>query len=80
MYFAEPEATLDGRGVECARGKASGGSSLINAMAYVRDHRGDYNRWSDARLPQWSSAHVLSYFRRQEAWEEGPAPIAAADC
>ena len=24
MYFAEPEATLDGRGIECARGKVSG--------------------------------------------------------
>jgi hypothetical protein len=24
MYFAEPEATLDGRGIECARGKVIG--------------------------------------------------------
>jgi hypothetical protein len=27
-YFAEPQATLDGRGVECARGKVIGGSSI----------------------------------------------------
>ena len=74
MYFAEPETTLDGRGVECARGKVIGGSSSINAMAYVRGHRGDYDRWGDAGLPQWSYAHVLPYFRRQEAWEEGPGP------
>jgi len=33
MYFAEPEDTLDGRGVECARGKVIGGSSSINAVA-----------------------------------------------
>src|SRR5437868_11100625 len=26
MYFAEPEATLDGRAIECARGKVIGGS------------------------------------------------------
>src|SRR5262245_51809550 len=33
MYFAEPEATMDGRAVECARGKVSGRSSSINALA-----------------------------------------------
>jgi choline dehydrogenase-like flavoprotein len=27
MYFAEPEATMNGRRVECARGKVIGGSS-----------------------------------------------------
>jgi choline dehydrogenase/4-pyridoxate dehydrogenase len=71
MYFAEPEATMDGRGLECARGKVIGGSSSINAMAYVRGHRADYDRWADAGLPQWSYAHVLPYFRRQESWEDG---------
>jgi 4-pyridoxate dehydrogenase len=45
LYFAEPEATMGGRRVECARGKIIGGSSSINAMAYVRGHRGDYERW-----------------------------------
>ena len=46
LYFAEPEATMGGRRVECARGKVIGGSSSINAMAYVRGHRGDYDRWA----------------------------------
>ncbi len=71
MYFAEPEATMDGRRVECARGKVVGGSSSINAMAYVRGHRGDYERWAAAGLDAWSYAHVLPYFRRQEHWEGG---------
>jgi len=70
-YFAEPEATMDGRRVECARGKVIGGSSSINAMAYVRGHRGDYERWAAAGLDSWSYAHVLPYFRRQESWEGG---------
>jgi choline dehydrogenase/4-pyridoxate dehydrogenase len=70
-YFAEPEATMDGRRVECARGKVIGGSSSINAMAYVRGHRGDYERWADTGLTTWSYAHVLPYFRRQECWEGG---------
>ena len=74
MYFAEPEASLGGRGIECARGKVVGGSSSINAMAYVRGHRGDYGRWAEAGLLHWSYAHVLPYFRRQESWEGGAGP------
>src|SRR5579885_2959928 len=73
MYFAEPEATTGGRGLECARGRIIGGSSSINAMAYVRGHAGDYDRWASYGLTGWSYAHVLPYFRRQESWEGGPS-------
>jgi choline dehydrogenase/4-pyridoxate dehydrogenase len=79
MYFAEPEATMDGRRVECARGKVIGGSSSINAMAYVRGHRGDYERWAVAGLNAWSYAHVLPYFRRQESWEGGASTYRGGD-
>jgi 4-pyridoxate dehydrogenase len=73
MYFAEPEATTGGRGLECARGRIIGGSSSINAMAYTRGHRGDYDRWAAGGLTAWSYAHVLPYFRRQESWQGGPS-------
>src|ERR1700722_20366612 len=79
MYFAEPEATLDGRGIECARGKVIGGSSSINAMAYVRGNRGDYDRWAASGLAGWSYAHVLPYFRRQESWQGGPSYYRGGD-
>src|SRR4051812_43612980 len=72
-YDTEPEPAMRGRRVEFARGKVVGGSSSTNAMAYVRGHRGDYDRWAaEYGLPQWSYAHVLPYFRRQETWEGGP--------
>jgi 4-pyridoxate dehydrogenase len=71
MYFAEPEPNVDGRRIECARGKVIGGSSSINAMAYVRGHRGDYDRWAAAGCAGWSYREVLPYFRRQESWEGG---------
>ncbi|MDB5508470.1 MAG: dehydrogenase [Hyphomicrobiales bacterium] len=67
-YFAEPEASMDGREIECARGKVVGGSSSINAMAYVRGHRSDFDRWARAGLPNWSYEHVLPYFKLQETW------------
>ena len=78
-YFAEPEATMDGRQIECARGRVIGGSSSINAMAYVRGHRGDYERWAEGGLPIWSYAHVLPYFRRQECWEGGSSTYRGGD-
>jgi 4-pyridoxate dehydrogenase len=71
MYFSEPEPAMNGRQIECARGKVIGGSSSINAMAYVRGHRADYDRWAAVGLDRWSYAHVLPYFQRQESWEGG---------
>ena len=74
MYFTEPEPRLDDRRIECARGKVIGGSSSINAMAYVRGNPGDYDRWTAAGCTGWSYSEVLPYFRRQESWEGGAGP------
>jgi len=71
MYFTEPEPNMANRKIECARGKVVGGSSSINAMAYVRGHRGDYDRWRQMGLTGWSYADVLPYFKRAESWEGG---------
>ncbi|MFG1403328.1 GMC family oxidoreductase [Xanthobacter sediminis] len=71
MYFCAPEPALGGRAIECARGKVIGGSSAINAMAYVRGHEGDYDRWAQAGLDGWSFREVLPYFKRLEDWEGG---------
>ena len=76
MYFAEPEDNTGGRGVECARGRVIGGSSSINAMAYVRGHREDYARWAAKYgLGDWTYPNVLPYFRRQEDWQGAPDPL-----
>jgi 4-pyridoxate dehydrogenase len=78
-YETEPQPTLAGRRIECARGKVVGGSSSINAMAYVRGNRGDYERWAASGLPGWSYADVLPYFRRQESWEGGASAYRGGD-
>lgn len=71
MYFCEPQPEVGNQRMECARGKVIGGSSSINAMAYVRGNRADYDRWAAAGLRGWSYDDVLPYFRRQESWEGG---------
>jgi 4-pyridoxate dehydrogenase len=78
-YFSAPEPSMGGRLIECARGKVIGGSSSINAMAYVRGHRADYDRWARMGLPEWSFAHVLPYFRKQETWEDGANEFRGGD-
>ncbi|MEC7488204.1 MAG: GMC family oxidoreductase N-terminal domain-containing protein [Pseudomonadota bacterium] len=74
-YFTEPETEFDNRKVECARGKVIGGSSSINAMAYVRCHREDYDRWARNGCIGWSYADILPYFIRGEDWEKGDQPL-----
>ena len=74
-YFTEPETQLLNREIECARGKVMGGSSSINAMAYVRCHPADFDRWENLGLKGWSYADVLPYFKKSENWAGGETKI-----
>ena len=44
-YWTTPQTGLDGRRVHQPRGRGLGGSSTINAMAYVRGHPYDLDGW-----------------------------------
>ena len=79
-YFTEPEPSVDNRQVECARGKVVGGSSSVNAMAYVRGNNGDFERWAQHYgLDKWSFRKVLPYFQKQETWEGGANAFRGGD-
>lgn len=78
-YQTEPDAGTGNRRIECARGKVIGGSSSINAMAYVRGNRADFDRWAASGLPGWSYDDVLPYFRRGESWEGGADAFRGGD-
>lgn len=71
-YDCAPEANVDHRAVEFARGKVIGGCSSTNAMAYVRGDRRTYTRWAEQPgLEDWGPDGTLPYFKRQENWAEG---------
>jgi choline dehydrogenase len=70
-YVSEPESGLGGRRMPCPRGRVVGGSSSINALAFVRGHPLDYDGWAERAGPQWSYRHCLPYFRRLERFSGG---------
>lgn len=71
-YDCEQEDSVNGRAIECVRGKLVGGCSSTNAMAWVRGDAKIYDGWSDAPgMQDWSAAATLPYFQKQESWEGG---------
>ncbi len=72
-YFTDPEPHMNGRRMECGRGKGLGGSSLINGMCYVRGNALDYDSWAQIPgLAGWAYADCLPYFRKAETRDIGP--------
>ena len=77
-YQTEPVQTLDGRSLRWPRGRLLGGSSAINAMAYVRGHRLSFDAWADAAGPQWSYRQVLPIFKQLEDNSRGASEFLGA--
>ena len=85
-YQTEQDAGLEGRALRWPRGKAVGGSSAINAMAYVRGHRTSFDTWAEAAGPTWSYREALPIFRSLEDNSRGASeylgaggPLAVSD-
>eukprot|EP00406_Dinophysis_acuminata_P007106 CAMPEP_0179231948 /NCGR_PEP_ID=MMETSP0797-20121207/11606_1 /TAXON_ID=47934 /ORGANISM="Dinophysis acuminata, Strain DAEP01" /LENGTH=576 /DNA_ID=CAMNT_0020939051 /DNA_START=99 /DNA_END=1826 /DNA_ORIENTATION=+ len=71
-YHTVPQRHLDGRRLHQPRGKIMGGSSSINAMAYVRGNALDYERWAaEIGDPGWGYRHVLPYFKKAQKHDIG---------
>ncbi|BFI95327.1 MAG: GMC family oxidoreductase N-terminal domain-containing protein [Rhodanobacter sp.] len=85
-YRTVPQAGLDGRRGVQPRGRGLGGSSLINAMIYIRGQREDYDGWARLGADGWAWRDVLPYFLRSEdnargadGWHATGGPLAVSD-
>ena len=67
-FETEPEPFMNGRRLNCPRGKVLGGSSSINGMVYVRGHARDFDEWEARGATGWGYRNCLPYFRKAETW------------
>jgi len=69
-YNVEPQknACLGMINHQCAwpRGRALGGTSILNYMIHTRGNRFDYDKWASLGNVGWSYADVLPYFKKSE--------------
>ena len=65
-FETEPQKDVLNRRIYLPRGKALGGSSSTNYMAYVRGNKADYDHWVALGNNGWSYDEVLPYFKKSE--------------
>lgn len=70
QYKTEPSQSsclgFNGNQSNWPRGKVVGGSSVLNAMFYVRGNRRDYDAWMEAGNAGWGYRDVLPYFLKSQ--------------
>ena len=72
QFPLEPEASTGNRAIAWPRGKALGGSSVINGLLYIRGQPADFDDWADVHGARgWRHHEVLPYFKQSERYEGG---------
>ncbi|MED5531941.1 MAG: GMC family oxidoreductase N-terminal domain-containing protein, partial [Pseudomonadota bacterium] len=65
-YSSTPQKELNNRRIYFARGKALGGTSIVNGMIYMRGIPSDYDSWRQMGLEGWGYEDLLPYFKISE--------------
>src|SRR5260370_23525621 len=68
-YETVPQPGLGGNAIAYPQGKVLGGSSSINAMAFLRGHRSAIDAWAAAGAEGWGYDDLPPYYRRSEHTE-----------
>lgn len=77
-YSYEPSPYVDHRSIHLALGKVLGGGGSINALAWARGNRADFDSWAAAGNAGWDFNSVLPLFKKSEDWEDGPSAFRGA--
>jgi choline dehydrogenase len=74
-FQTRPNPYLNGRIDSIAAGKVLGGGSSINALAWARGHKSDWNYFAEqAGDPTWNWKSVMNLYRELEDWHGAPDP------
>jgi choline dehydrogenase len=65
-FYTVPQPELTGRKVYCPRGRAVGGTTNLNGMAYVRPALADFDGWAAAGCDGWDGAAMLPHLMASE--------------
>src|SRR5580704_7992642 len=74
-FGAERSPSVNNRSIVQAMGKAIGGGTSINAMAWAHGHMNDFDHWAkEAGDDAWDYRQILDIYRRIEDWHGAPDP------
>ncbi|KAJ8094422.1 hypothetical protein PM082_010856 [Marasmius tenuissimus] len=68
VFQSTPQAAVNNRTIELARGKILGGTSALNYMGYTRASTTEYNGWSELGNTGWDADSMFSFMKAAEKW------------
>lgn len=78
LYRSEPDDGINGRQMDCPRGRVIGGSSSINGLIFIRGQHDDFDDWAQLGATGWDYNSVLPYFRKLETFSGAPSQYRGA--
>jgi choline dehydrogenase len=78
-YETVPQPGLGGRSIEHPRGRAVGGSNVLNIGAWLRGRPEDYDAWEATGAVGWNGAAAIEVFRHVERTDREPDTLRGHD-